>query len=79
MLEGYVQALLEQQARGPTVGQEILANRLTPELREWLCQQVNEDEPVADLQELSENSGPEPEAFLPDLEQIVHDRERTNR
>jgi hypothetical protein len=78
-LEGYVQALLEREAQGPAVGQGSDGSRLTPELREWLCQQINEEETVADLQHLREKGGPELQEFLPDLEQVVQDSERANR
>ena len=78
-LERYVQEFLEREAQRPGAGQEIQRNHLTSELREWLYQQVNEEETVADLQELREKGGPELQDFLGDLEQVVHDRERTSR
>jgi hypothetical protein len=76
-LEGYVQKLLEREAQSSGAAPQAPGNHLTPELREWLCRQVNEAETVADLQELREKGGPELQEFLPDLQQVVHDRERT--
>jgi hypothetical protein len=78
-LEGYVQKLLEREAQALFSGQGAPGDHLTPELRDWLCQQVNEAETVADLQEVREKGGQELPEFLPDLEQVVHGHERTNR
>jgi hypothetical protein len=75
----YVQELLEREAQSPGGGPEPQANHLTPELRQWLEEQVKEEETIADLQELRDKGGPELQEFLPALEQVVHERERTNR
>jgi hypothetical protein len=53
--------------------------RLTPELREWARQQFTEEEIVAALRELRGKGGLELGDFLQELEQIVRDRERTER
>ena len=78
-LEGYVQALLEREAQGPAASHEIARARLTPELRDWLSRQINEEETAADLQELREKGGLELQQFFPDLEQVVRNIERANQ
>jgi hypothetical protein len=71
-LEGFVLALLEREAQTAATGPGLQTNHFTPELRQWLCRQVNEAETVADLRELRDQGGPELQDFLPDLEQVVH-------
>jgi hypothetical protein len=79
MLEVYVEKLLKHSAQTLGAGQEGPRNHLSPDLRAWLCQQVNETVTVPDLQELRDKGGPELQEFFPDLEQVVYDRERTHR
>jgi hypothetical protein len=71
-LEGFVLALLEREAQTAATGPGLQTSYFTPELRQWLCRQVNEAETVADLRELRDQGGPELRDFLPDLEQVVH-------
>ena len=78
-LEGYVQELLERHALTTGTDQIPPGHHLPPALREWLCQQINEEEILADLQELREKGGLELKDFLPELEQVVRDRERTKQ
>jgi RNA polymerase sigma-70 factor, ECF subfamily len=54
-----------------------LEARLTPQLREWLLQQSTEQEIVTELQNLWEKGGRELSEFVHELEQVVHDSERT--
>ena len=70
-LEGYIQELLERQAHAADTGQQLPGNHLTLALRDWLCQQINEAEILADLQELQEKGGLELQDVLPELEQVV--------
>jgi hypothetical protein len=44
---------------------------LTPELREWILKQFDEDMALAELQELEENGGLKLDEFVMELEQIV--------
>ena len=52
-------------------------HELMVELREWLLQQSTEQEIVAELQDLRKNGGLEFSEFVDELEQMVHDGERT--
>jgi hypothetical protein len=52
---------------------------LTPELREWLLQDFNEEEVLADFREVREKGGLELHEFIQELEQVVCDHERAAR
>jgi hypothetical protein len=52
-------------------GQEPEETRLTPELREWILKQIDEEVALAELQELMEKGGLEFHQFVQELEQIV--------
>jgi hypothetical protein len=51
---------------------------LTPELRQWLLEQDTEEDLEAALRDMRENGGLELHEFLPELEQIVRNGERTD-
>ncbi len=59
--------------------EQLQGTRLTPEQLEWARQQFTEEEVVAGLRELREKGGMELHEFLPELEQMVAESERTKR
>jgi hypothetical protein len=63
---------------GPPPDQPRPQHRLSPELRQWALQDLNEEEICAELQELREKGGLELHEFIQELEQVLRDSERTD-
>jgi hypothetical protein len=64
---------------GDKQARTIPETHLTPELRKWLLGQLSEEEVAADLREVREKGGLELTEFVQELEQVLHDNERTQR
>jgi hypothetical protein len=63
---------LVNRGNAPSLSSVPASQPLTPELREWLLQQTDVEQALANLRELRERGGLELDDFLPELERAAN-------